>query len=174
MQYIQLQPQDNLDIPQAGDGSINLFLDSSDYLIKLKSDDNTVYLSSKYITGGTYTSGGTITLFNNDGSTSEITGFSSNIIYDLGNISGNTNVDLSNNKLLHKMTLVGDVNIALQNPYVGNTYKLIINQTLGGELTTWPSNVIWVNNKKLTILSGLDSVVDSSFSVTGITSYVAA
>jgi hypothetical protein len=93
-------------------------------------------------------------------------------IYNLGNVSGNTSIDLSNAKLLHKVTLVGDAEFTLEDPYTGFIYRIIINQTLGGELTTWPSNVIWVDNKNLTVLSGLDTVVDNSFTVSGFTSDV--
>jgi hypothetical protein len=73
MQYIQFQAQNPSEIPASPSGSLNLFLDSNDNIVKTK-NENGVINGSSYITGGTY-SQGSITFSDNLGGQFTVTGF---------------------------------------------------------------------------------------------------
>jgi len=82
MQYIQLQPQIALSVPTPDNGSLNLFLDNEDKLVKvvgLSGVTSVVYGptgNGVYVTGGTYNSNtGITTLVNSIGDEIQIPGY---------------------------------------------------------------------------------------------------
>ena len=130
MQYIQFQSQIGTQVPTPPSGGSNLFIDSSDNLIKIKIDTGEI-VSTPILTGGTYSNGELIIGYDN-GDAITITGLTSTYLTG-GTYSAGTITFVDNQGGGFEVTgLTSGSSVTV----VSLTYSELYDKVTGGTLTT--------------------------------------